>query len=272
MIWLLLLSLRLILQGLFWLFVNSKFQFIGKPLKNHNEVMFSMVIASCVSSRIEVLTIKASSKCLKDTNACMVLKGKGHLKLAWKALAFKGGNSLMSFPSAPKSLPLVRVSTNGLLPCYTRNKTPCRCFPQRGRAFLSSLGFLSGSWNPSKATSHYDIAQSKAQHRNCGLSCQSWPCPKGMIGIVLVKHTFIWVNSVDLQMLAVKFPDVLCRDMNKIWRPNFTFLNRGGFEDGQIAALVSAFPPIKSTKNSFAGNGSVKLMTLLIIRTFSTMV
>lgn len=48
------------------------------------------------------------------------------------------------------------------------------------------------------------------------------------------------------------FPEVLCRDVEKILRPNFSFLQKSGFGDRQIASLVSGYPPvlIKSVRNS----------------------
>lgn len=56
----------------------------------------------------------------------------------------------------------------------------------------------------------------------------------------------------DLQRMAVNFPKVLYRDVEKILRPNITFLKSCGFGDGQIAVLVTGYPPIliKSIRNS----------------------
>ncbi|RVX12252.1 Transcription termination factor MTERF6, chloroplastic/mitochondrial [Vitis vinifera] len=81
---------------------------------------------------------------------------------------------------------------------------------------------------------------------------------EGMIGKVLQKYPFIMGYSVDkrlrptseflkliglteqdLQKVAMNFPEVFCRDANKILSPNVAYLKRRGFEDGQIAALVS---------------------------------
>lgn len=52
--------------------------------------------------------------------------------------------------------------------------------------------------------------------------------------------------------MAVNYPEVLCRDVNKVLKPNFDYLRSSGFGDNQIAALVSGYPPvlIKSIKNS----------------------
>ncbi|XWS68385.1 hypothetical protein CRYUN_Cryun04dG0085600 [Craigia yunnanensis] len=59
-------------------------------------------------------------------------------------------------------------------------------------------------------------------------------------------------GMIDLQTVAMNFPEVLCRDVSKILRPNFAYLKRCGFGDRQIAALVTGYPPIliKSIKNS----------------------
>ncbi|GFS37680.1 mitochondrial transcription termination factor family protein [Actinidia rufa] len=60
------------------------------------------------------------------------------------------------------------------------------------------------------------------------------------------------LSELDLQKVAVNFPEVLCRDVNKILRPNYTYLKGCGFEGGQIVALVTGYPPIliKSISNS----------------------
>ncbi|KAL6963561.1 hypothetical protein U1Q18_034572 [Sarracenia purpurea var. burkii] len=62
----------------------------------------------------------------------------------------------------------------------------------------------------------------------------------------------IGLTELDLQKVTVNFPEILCRDVNKILKPNFTYLRRCGFEGGQIAALVTGYPPIliKSINNS----------------------
>ncbi|KAL5562287.1 hypothetical protein UlMin_032034 [Ulmus minor] len=93
----------------------------------------------------------------------------------------------------------------------------------------------------------------------------------GVIGKVLVKNPFIMGYSVDnrlrptaeflksiglnesgLQNVALNFPEVLCRDANKVLKANFAYLQSSGFGDGQIATLVTGYPPIliKSIKNS----------------------
>ncbi|KAJ6765573.1 TRANSCRIPTION TERMINATION FACTOR MTERF6 CHLOROPLASTIC/MITOCHONDRIAL [Salix purpurea] len=78
----------------------------------------------------------------------------------------------------------------------------------------------------------------------------------GMIGKVLVKHPFIMgygvekrlrptseflksvgLTELDLRTVVLNFPEVLCRDVDKILKPNFAYLSRCGFNDRQIAAL-----------------------------------
>lgn len=92
----------------------------------------------------------------------------------------------------------------------------------------------------------------------------------GMIGKVLVKHPFIMGYSVEkrlrpsseflkslgltesqLQRVAVNFPEVLCRDVDKI-RPNIAYLVSCGLDSRQIARIVAGHPPvlIKSVDNS----------------------
>ncbi|GMH13484.1 hypothetical protein Nepgr_015325 [Nepenthes gracilis] len=93
----------------------------------------------------------------------------------------------------------------------------------------------------------------------------------GVIGKILMKNPFIMGYSVDkrlqptveflksvgltkldLQRVAVNYPEVLCRDVKKTLEPNFSYLKSCGFDDRQIATLVTGYPPvlIKSIKNS----------------------
>ncbi|CAI9780496.1 unnamed protein product [Fraxinus pennsylvanica] len=60
------------------------------------------------------------------------------------------------------------------------------------------------------------------------------------------------LTETHLQNVALNFPEVLCRDANKILSPNVTYLRTHGFESRQIAALVAGYPLvlIKSTTNS----------------------
>lgn len=50
----------------------------------------------------------------------------------------------------------------------------------------------------------------------------------------------------------VNFPQVVCRDVGKILRPNYEYLKECGFGDAQIASMVAGYPPvlIKSVGNS----------------------
>ena len=54
----------------------------------------------------------------------------------------------------------------------------------------------------------------------------------------------IGLSKTDLQKVAVNYPEVLCRDVNKVLKPNFDYLRTYGFGDRQIAALVSSYPPV----------------------------
>ncbi|KAL0447701.1 UNVERIFIED_CONTAM: Transcription termination factor MT, chloroplastic/mitochondrial [Sesamum latifolium] len=60
------------------------------------------------------------------------------------------------------------------------------------------------------------------------------------------------LTGPQLQRVATTFPEVLCRDANKILRPNAMYLKSCGFDSSQIAALVAGYPPvlIKSVSNS----------------------
>ncbi|KAK9095748.1 hypothetical protein Sjap_021245 [Stephania japonica] len=62
------------------------------------------------------------------------------------------------------------------------------------------------------------------------------------------------IAALLLKGLALNFPQVLCRDVDKVLRPNFAFLKDSGFRDAQVVALVTAYPPIliKSIRNSLA--------------------
>ncbi|CAH8384750.1 unnamed protein product [Eruca vesicaria subsp. sativa] len=94
----------------------------------------------------------------------------------------------------------------------------------------------------------------------------------GMIGQVLVKHPFLMGYSVEKRLrptteflkssvglsddgvlsVFMNFPQVVCRDVDKILRPNYEYLKECGFGDAQIASMVAGYPPvlIKSVKNS----------------------
>lgn len=52
--------------------------------------------------------------------------------------------------------------------------------------------------------------------------------------------------------MVVGFPEVLCRDAEKILKPNLEFLKESGFNNEQIRLLVTGYPPIliKSVRNS----------------------
>lgn len=94
----------------------------------------------------------------------------------------------------------------------------------------------------------------------------------GMIGQVLVKHPFLMGYSVEKRLrptteflrssvglsddgvlsVFMNFPQVVCRDVGKILRPNYEYLKECGFGDAQIATVVAGYPPvlIKSVENS----------------------
>ncbi|CAN8278883.1 unnamed protein product [Cochlearia groenlandica] len=94
----------------------------------------------------------------------------------------------------------------------------------------------------------------------------------GMIGQVLVKYPFLMGYSVDkrlrptteflkssvgltdddIQSVFMNFPQVMCRDVTKILKPNYEYLRDCGFGAGQVATMVTGYPPIliKSVKNS----------------------
>ncbi|EPS66195.1 hypothetical protein M569_08582, partial [Genlisea aurea] len=92
------------------------------------------------------------------------------------------------------------------------------------------------------------------------------------IGKILVKHPAIMSYSVEgrlrpthdflksslrltdlqLQRVAANFPEVLCRDVDRILRPNASYLKSCGFEEEEIGRVVGGYPPvlIKSVGNS----------------------
>ncbi|XP_010529872.1 PREDICTED: transcription termination factor MTERF6, chloroplastic/mitochondrial-like [Tarenaya hassleriana] len=94
----------------------------------------------------------------------------------------------------------------------------------------------------------------------------------GMVGKVLMKNPFFMGYSVEkrlrptidflrsvvglreegIQTVVMNFPEVVCRDSDKILRPNFEYLKRCGFGDADIVTMVTGYPPIliKSIKNS----------------------
>ncbi|KAK8916830.1 hypothetical protein KSP39_PZI023051 [Platanthera zijinensis] len=62
----------------------------------------------------------------------------------------------------------------------------------------------------------------------------------------------VGLNELDIQRVVVGFPEILCRDAEKILKPNLEFLQQSGFNNEQIRLLVTGYPPIliKSTRNS----------------------
>ncbi|KAG6399438.1 hypothetical protein SASPL_140919 [Salvia splendens] len=83
----------------------------------------------------------------------------------------------------------------------------------------------------------------------------------GMVGRFVAKHPFITRYSVEkrlrpaceflrslgltepqLQRAAMNFPEVLCRDVNRVLRYNVMYLESCGFSSSQLAAVVAGYP------------------------------